>query len=82
VSGHAPEGYYNTVDVTVRLANGKLHDARWVTPLAMGRAYGKAPKWIRQSLREAKVPGRSQIVAIDVRVTLSKLPDGKAFDQL
>lgn len=82
MTGYAPEGHYVTVDVTVRLANGRLHDGRWVTPLALHRAHAKGPQWIRQSLREAKVPGRSQVVALDVRSTLSKLPDGKTYRDL
>lgn len=79
--GRAPEGYYVTVDATVRLANGRTHSARWTTPLGLYRAHAKGPQWIRQSLRAAKLPGRSQIVAIDVRTTLSKLTAGKTWNR-
>lgn len=82
MTGRCPEGYYVTVDVTARLANGELFDYRCVTPMALFRAHAKGPAWIRQAMRKAKFPGRSRIVAIDVRSTLSQLPDGKAWDTL
>lgn len=80
--GRAPEGYYVTVDVTVRLANGKLYDGRWVTRLALHRAHAKGPTWIRQDMRKKQIKCRSKIVVLDVRSTLQKFRDGETFETL
>lgn len=67
-SSRAREGYYTCVDVRVKLANEKLYDYRWTTPMGTMQAYHKAPSWAKEELARAKVRGRSSIVAIDVEV--------------
>lgn len=62
----APKGFYTVVDVRVRLANEKLLDYGWATPMALPQAYHKALAWTKAAMVQANVGGRSRIVAIDV----------------
>lgn len=60
------------VSVTLRFANGRSYSEAWTTPLRLGRAVHKAVTWTRRAASEAKVPGRSQVVAIDTQAETRK----------
>ena len=58
------------IDVFVRctLKNGKTYQQGWETPVAFGLALSKGARWMREYLREQRVPGRSRIDSITVTV--------------
>ena len=54
------------VAASVRLANGRYLRENWETPVSFHRCLAKVGKWIREALRDQKVPGRGQISEITV----------------
>jgi hypothetical protein len=65
----APKGFHTEVDVQITLKGNRRHRREWDTALALAPAYHQALKWIRDELKEGKVPGFTTIqrVQVDVR---------------
>lgn len=62
------------VDVEVELGNGNVYSNAWTTPVPFGRALGKAARWMREQLRDEKIPGRSDIRKLRVSVRRTGKP--------
>jgi hypothetical protein len=63
------EGHHH-VSVEVILTNGTAFRTSWEVDGSMGFCYSKAPRWVRQEMREKNIRGRSkwQTIIVGVRV--------------
>jgi site-specific DNA-cytosine methylase len=69
-AAEAPAGYHVALQVRVVLENGSAVRYAWATPMALHRAYAKAPRWAREDMAAAKIPGRSKIRLLLVEAKL------------
>lgn len=63
---------YTRIHVTLTLENWAVRRYGWTTPIALMPALHKAPRWARDEMRKAGVPGRSKVRSITI--------DGETID--